>query len=188
MSPQLGQNFQSLLISNPHFLHATTHAILGIILISPHQTIAKMDFLSLPTHIKLTALLLVCEVWFALVLYRAPHIGHLAPVLWMLSQYSHFTNPFNRSSCSSLSLKKHSSQTSKFATGIVISRSCNPFLRPHVVIWRFSIRMKLASSFFSNSLLHDLHFFFTLKSCKLFPQLNARMHLNPKTGFILCIS
>jgi len=31
LSPQFGQNFQSLLISNPHFLHATTHAILSII-------------------------------------------------------------------------------------------------------------------------------------------------------------
>jgi hypothetical protein len=30
LSPHLGQNFQSLLISNPHFLHTTTEATLGI--------------------------------------------------------------------------------------------------------------------------------------------------------------
>jgi hypothetical protein len=39
--------------------------------------------------------------------------------------------------------------------------------------------MKLASSSFSNSLLHDLHFFFHLKSCKLFHLLNAQIHLDP---------
>ncbi len=116
--------------------------------------------------------------WFGFFLYGAPHVGHRSPILRTLSQYSHFTNPFNRRSCSSVSLKKHSSQTRKFPTGIVISWSCNPFLRPHVVILRFSIRMKLTSSFFANFLLHDLHVFLNLKSCKLFHPLSAQIHLN----------